>query len=213
MINGLRGMVAEFGVHIARGLARVIGFAKDVLAGEILDLPDIANDVIHNLCEHLMAPHARVRWYEGHMKLVAKEDARVRLLRTIPRRWCCDSLHDRAPALATDIISALAGSFAAWLGLTPANKSSGGKKRLRRINVTKVDHAPSCRMFGTRVMGYEKRNSRKIGNLIDPCRYPDCVVIKFRINDHTISIGLIVCNLHLELIYFWTYTPRNSWMI
>ena len=42
-------MVAEFGVYIARGLARVIGFAEGILAGEVLDLPDIANEVVHNL--------------------------------------------------------------------------------------------------------------------------------------------------------------------
>jgi transposase len=84
LINGLRGMVAEFGVNIARGLARVIGFAEDILMGEVLDLPEIANEVIHNLCEHLMALHTRLRWYEDRLKLVAKEDARVRLLRTIP---------------------------------------------------------------------------------------------------------------------------------
>ena len=60
LINDLRGMVVEFGVYIARGLARIIGFAEDILAGEVLDLPDIANDVIHNLCEHLMALHACV---------------------------------------------------------------------------------------------------------------------------------------------------------
>ena len=51
LINGLRGMVAEFGVYIAKGLARVIGFAEDILAGEVLDLPEIANEVIYNMCE------------------------------------------------------------------------------------------------------------------------------------------------------------------
>jgi transposase len=61
LINGLRGMVAEFGVYIARGFARVIGFAEDILAGEVLDLPEIANEVIHILCEHLMVLHARIR--------------------------------------------------------------------------------------------------------------------------------------------------------
>jgi transposase len=68
LINGLRGMVAEFGVYIARGLARVIGFAEDILMGEVLDLPEIANEVIHNLCEHLMALHLRLRWYEDRLK-------------------------------------------------------------------------------------------------------------------------------------------------
>ncbi len=93
LINGLRGLVTEFGVYIPKGLARVISFAEDITLGEVLDLPDIANEVIHNLCEHLMALHKRVRWYEERLKQVAKEDERVRLLRTIlgvgsvQRRW------------------------------------------------------------------------------------------------------------------------------
>jgi transposase len=84
LINHLRGLVAEFGIFIPRGLARVTGFAEDITLGEVLDLPDIANEVIHNLCERLMALHKRLRWYEDRVKQVAKEDARVRLLRTIP---------------------------------------------------------------------------------------------------------------------------------
>ncbi|MGB7318888.1 MAG: IS110 family transposase, partial [Planktotalea sp.] len=70
LINELRGMVAEFGVYVARGLARIIDFAENILAGEVLDLPDIANEVIHNMCEHLMALHARIRWYENRLKQV-----------------------------------------------------------------------------------------------------------------------------------------------
>ncbi|MFT6299681.1 MAG: transposase [Yoonia sp.] len=132
LINGLRGMVAEFGIYIAKGLARVIGFAEDILAGEVLDLPEIANEVIHNLSEHLMALHTRIRWYEDRLKLVAKEDARVRLLRTIP---------GVGVVTASAIIASIGDGhqfrngceFAAWLGLTPANKSSGGKERLGRI--------------------------------------------------------------------------------
>nr|WP_254440120.1 IS110 family transposase [Ruegeria atlantica] len=84
LINNLRGLVAEFGIVIPQGLARVIGFAEDITLGEVLNLPDIGNEVIHNLCEQLMALHKRVRWYEDRVKQVAKEDARVRLFRTIP---------------------------------------------------------------------------------------------------------------------------------
>ena len=132
LINGLRSMVAEFGVYIAKGLARVVGFAEDILSGEVLDLPDIANEVIHNLCEHLMVLHTRIRWYEDRLKLVAKEDARVRLLRTIP---------GVGAVTASAIIASIGDGhqfsngreFAAWLGLTPANKSSGGKEKLGRI--------------------------------------------------------------------------------
>ena len=132
LINNLRGLVAEFGIFIPRGLARVIGFAEDITLGEILDLPDIANEVIHNLCEQLMALHKRVRWYEDRVKQVAKEDARVRLLRTIP---------GVGAVTASAIIASIGDGhqfrngreFAAWLGLTPANKSSSGKEKLGRI--------------------------------------------------------------------------------
>jgi transposase len=145
LINGLRGMVTEFGVYIAKGLARVIVFADDILVGEVLDLPEIANEVIHNLCEHLMALHARIRWYEDRLKQVAKEDARVRLLRTIP---------GVGVVTASAIIASIGDGhqfsngreFAAWLGLTPANKSSGGKEKLARITTLSGHcYAISCR--------------------------------------------------------------------
>jgi transposase len=91
-----------------------------------------------------MALHARVRWYEDRLKQVAKEDDRVRLLRTIPFLG-----HVNMPCQATGVGAVTASAtiasigdghqfsngreFATWLGLTPANKSSGGKEKLGRI--------------------------------------------------------------------------------
>lgn len=132
LINNLRGLVAEFGIFIPKGLARVIGFAEDITLGEVLGLLDIANEVIRNLSEQLMALHKRVRWYEERLKQVAKEDARVRLLRTIP---------GVGAVTASAIIASIGDGrqlkngreFAAWLGLAPANKSSGGKEKLGQI--------------------------------------------------------------------------------
>lgn len=46
----------------------MIGFAEDITLGEVLDLPDIANEVIRNLSEQLMALHNRIRWYEERLK-------------------------------------------------------------------------------------------------------------------------------------------------
>ena len=132
LINGLRGLVAEFGIYIPRGLARFIGIAEDITLGEVLDLPDIADEVIRNLSEQLMTLHNRIRWYDERLKQVAKEDERVRLLRTIP---------GVGAVTASAIIASIGDGhqfkngreFAAWLGLTPANKSSGGKEKLGRI--------------------------------------------------------------------------------
>ena len=132
LINALRGLLAEFGITVARGLARVIGFAQDALERDDMDLPSVARDVIRNLCAQLGALHRQVRWYEARLRLEAKRDARVRLLQTIPG----------VGAVTASAIAASVGSghqfrngreFAAWLGLTPANRSSGGKERLGRI--------------------------------------------------------------------------------
>ena len=125
----MRGLVAEFGIYFPRGLARVIGLAEDITLGEVLDLPDIANEVTRNLSEQLKALRKRIRWYEERLKQVAKEDERVRLLCTIP---------GVGAVTASAIIASIGGGhqfqngreFAAWLGLTPANRSSGGKEKL-----------------------------------------------------------------------------------
>ncbi len=87
---------------------------------------------ILNLSEQLMSLHKQIRWYEDRLKQVAKEDERVGLLRTIP---------GVGAVTASAIIASIGDGhqfrngreFAAWLGLTPANKSSGGKEKLGRI--------------------------------------------------------------------------------
>lgn len=132
LINVLHSLLAEFGVGIARGLARAITFAQGVVEGAELALPTVAKDAIENLCQKVGALQGRVRRYEARLRLEAQCDARVRLLQTIPG----------VGAVTASAIAASVGDghqlrngreFAAWLGLTPVNKSSGGKERLGRI--------------------------------------------------------------------------------
>jgi len=132
LVNALRSMLAEFGVYVAKGLARAISFAQGVLAGAKLELPEIAQDVVHTLCGQLDVLHGQMRWYETRLRLEAKRDARVKLLQTIP---------GVGPVTASAIAASIGSGyqfkngreFAAWLGLTPTNRSSGGKERLGRI--------------------------------------------------------------------------------
>ena len=131
--NMLRGLLGEFGVVIAQGIGSAIKFAKAVLDGDRPNFPEVAVDVLVNLSNQIVALHLRILWYQKRLQLEARKDPRVMLLRTIP---------GIGPITASAIV-ATAGDghqfrngreFATWLGLTPLNRSSGGKESLGRIS-------------------------------------------------------------------------------
>ena len=93
--NMLRGLLAEFGIVIAQGIGSAIKFAKSVLDGDKPGIPEVAIDVLGNLSNQLVALHLRVRWYEMRMRLQARQDPHVMLLRTVPRRRASDGVGDR----------------------------------------------------------------------------------------------------------------------
>ena len=132
-INMLRAQLAEFGVILPKGVRYAIQFAKDCLNGEQPDLPEVAGDVIFELCEQLLFLHEKIARCFRKMNQIAKLEKRVALLQTIP---------GVGPITASAIVATVGSGkqfnngreFAAWLGLTPINKSSGGKERLGHIS-------------------------------------------------------------------------------
>ena len=133
IVNMLRGVLAEFGIAVRQGAGHAIAFAKQCLEGAEQDLPDLAREVVTNLCHQLVALHRRVLWYGRQLNRAASQDDRVVRLQTIP---------GVGPVTASAIVASIGDghqfssgrSFAAWLGLTPLNRSSGGKERLGRIS-------------------------------------------------------------------------------
>ena len=132
-INMLRAQLAEFGIVLPQGIYHVLQFAKDCLNGEQPNLPDVAGDVIFELCDQLRFLHSKILRCSRQMNQIVKLEKRVALLRTIPG----------VGSITASAIVATVGSgkqfnngreFAAWLGLTPLNKSSGGKERLGHIS-------------------------------------------------------------------------------
>ncbi len=132
-INMLRAQLAEFGIVLPQGIYHVLQFAKDCLNGEQPNLPEVAGDVIFELCDQLRFLHSKILRCSREMTQIAKREKRVALLRTIPG----------VGQITASAIVATIGSgkqfnngreFAAWLGLTPLNKSSGGKERLGHIS-------------------------------------------------------------------------------
>jgi len=132
-INMLRGQLAEFGIVFPQGVGHATQFAKHMLDGDCPDLPEVASGVITELCEQLIFLHGKIAGYTREMTRVARHEDRVALLQTIP---------GVGPITASAIVATVGTGrqfnngreFAAWLGLTPLNRSSGGKERLGRIS-------------------------------------------------------------------------------
>ena len=132
-INMLRAQLAEFGIVLPQGIYHALGFAKNCLNGEQTNLPSVVGDVIFELCEQLLFLHSKINRYIREMNKIARQEKRVGLLRTIP---------GVGPITASAIVATVGSGkqfnngreFAAWLGLTPINKSSGGKERLGHIS-------------------------------------------------------------------------------
>jgi transposase len=132
-VNQIRGLLAEYGLAVGRRI-EVLRTAlplllEDAENGLTLDfrilLDELRQDLIH-LDE-------RVQVMDKKIKTLANSHAEAKRLLVIP---------GIGPITATAIISAIGNGkqfkrgrdFAAWLGLTPRQHSSGGKERLLGIS-------------------------------------------------------------------------------
>lgn len=132
LANMIRSLLREFGHVLRSGIEAVIAFAKRHLEGERPDIPDLASGILGTVCYQFLGVHERV---EGYSKMIEKHallDAGARRLMRMP---------GVGPITASAIVATIGDAkqfrtgrdLAAWLGLTPLNKSSGGKEKLGKI--------------------------------------------------------------------------------
>lgn len=132
-INALRGLLQEHGLTLARGartgLARVIILLDDAKA----PIPARLRHVLPLLVEEVHDMEDRIATIERALAAVAKEDAVIQRLMRIPGVGLLT---------ATALVATVghihgfrtARRFASWLGLTPSERSSGGRRRLGAIS-------------------------------------------------------------------------------
>jgi transposase len=133
LVNLMRSQLGEFGIAIPAGLGHALVRARQLVHGEAaFDLPVPAAEVIMLLATQALALHARLRELDLRIDAMQRSNEMARRLATIP---------GIGPVGATALAAAVADphqfrsgrQFAAWLGLTPRQKSSGGKQHLGRI--------------------------------------------------------------------------------
>ena len=127
-INALRGHVAEFGVVVAKGpfhVPKLIAVVEDPAS----PLPETVRVILAILIDQWRALDKRVGELDTEIARRAKEDATARRLMTIPGIGAVTAT--ALAALAPPVASFRRGrDFAAWLGLTPLQRSTGGKQKL-----------------------------------------------------------------------------------
>jgi transposase len=127
-INALRGYLAEFGVIVAKGpmhVVKLVAVVEDPASG----LPETARVVLAMLIDGLRILDMRVTQLDREIAHRAREDAVARRLMTIPGIGSVTAT--ALAALAPPAETFRRGrDFAAWLGLTPLQRSTGGKQKL-----------------------------------------------------------------------------------
>ena len=132
IINALRGHSSEYGLIAPQGpshVERLIAHIEDPASG----IPDAARSCLARLVEMLRLLQDQIAALDREIAERAKADDVARRLMTVP---------GIGPLIAT-AIEALAPpsetfrsgrDFAAWVGLTPVQRSTGGKERLGRTS-------------------------------------------------------------------------------
>jgi len=156
LISAIRAHFAEFGVIVGqrmRNIDRLLG----LLADRGTTLPELARRMLAVLAHQLRDVAAQVMAVEAELLAWHRANDVSRRLATIP---------GVGPITASAIVATVGDAaqfksgrqFAAWLGLVPQQRSSGGKERLGRISKRGDGYIRRLMIHGARaVVGWRKR--------------------------------------------------------
>lgn len=156
-INALRGHLAEFGVVAPTGIAHV-GRLTALVEGEDGVLPETVVELARMLLAQIEGLSERIERLEKQIRDRAVQDETVARLMTMPGIGAitATALVTFAPAPET---FAKGRDFAAWVGLTPRQNSTGGRERLGRI--TRMGQRDIRRLLITGAVGLVRWAARK----------------------------------------------------
>jgi transposase len=129
-INALRGHAAEFGVIAAKGTANVAALLSKLAIEEAI--PAAARAMFVQMGEHIDALAQRLAGLDAQLAALHKANPLSQRLAAIPGVGLVSALSFALTVDAQQFASAR--HFAAWLGLTPKEHSTGGKQCMGRIS-------------------------------------------------------------------------------
>ena len=149
LANQMRGMLFEYGLVVAQGIGTLLRRVVELVEDADNGLPFAMRALLAGEREELVRLDERVKRFDARLDAFAREDEACRRLQTIP---------GVGPKVASALVAAAGdgrefGSgreFAAWLGLTPRQRSTGGRTMLGGISKRGDRYLRSLLIHGAR---------------------------------------------------------------
>jgi transposase len=151
LINQLRGLLSEFGLIMPKGRYSAQHDIPGILEDAENGLPMLARRLMHDTWLRLKVLNEQVLAYDRELNHLVKDSEPAKQLMTVPG----------VGAMTATALLASVGDprqfkngrqFAAWLGLTPRQYTTGGKIRLGRITKKGDAYLRTLLIHGTRAV-------------------------------------------------------------
>ena len=162
LANQMRGMLFEYGLVVAQGIGRLLRRVVELVEDADNGLPFAMRELLAGEREELVHLDERVKRFDAQLDAFARADEACRRLQTIP---------GVGPKGASALVAAAGDArafasgreFAAWLGLTPRQRSTGGRTVLGGISKRGDRYLRSLLIHGARaaLRAAAKRTDRR----------------------------------------------------
>ncbi len=159
--NQIRGLLAEYGLIVPQGIGHITSPVPELIEDASHALPGHFRLLIDTLLQHFQYLHTQIQGLQGQIKATGQSPV-MRQLQTIP---------GIGPISASALVAGIGDvsvfksgrELAAWLGLVPAQRSSGGKTHMKGISKRGDSYLRSLLVHGARavICATQKKHQRK----------------------------------------------------
>jgi len=147
----IRGLLAEYGIVLPKGIREIKRKLPDIISNAENQLTTFTREIMQNLLSELIEFNKKVNKYDTYIRHIHKAHPVVQRLTTIP--GVGDLTATAILAMVSDAKQFKNGrEFAAYLGLVPKQKSSGGKSNLLGISKRGDKYIRTMLIHGARVI-------------------------------------------------------------
>ncbi len=156
-INALRGLLRELGLVIPAGARHLVPGVQRLIEDAEVEIPDALREVFSDMCVEIRELESRVRSVERRLEAIGRQTPGVERLRTIPGVGLLTST--ALVGFVGDVQRFRSGRhFSSYLGLTPRERSSGGRRRLGGISKRGDRYLRTLLIHGARAVLWAARS-------------------------------------------------------